>query len=250
MFKNNETTIYKVHYIYITTCLINNKKYIGQKLISSESISKLPNDGYFGSGTHLIKDLKKYGKNSFSKKIIAFASTQRRADEIEKQIISNCMAVDSDIFYNKAYGGQYHRDEKHSETMSALMKEVWKKDEYRKSKGLLTVSEYEEKKIKGMRIYLINTMKRVIKVKKLQEDMVKYGVNTHKELRKAIWRQGASKLTAYVKSEKHKAYLKNHNAWQKTPLGRQAMRNTLAEKRNTAIEKMGPAPTGGGLSWV
>ena len=53
-----------IGYVYITTNLINNKKYIGLKT----SDVFVPN--YFGSGKIIKKAINKYGKNNFSVEIL------------------------------------------------------------------------------------------------------------------------------------------------------------------------------------
>ena len=50
-------------YIYLTTNLVNGKKYIGQH---NGSIK----DDYLGSGVLLVKAIKKYGKENFKKEIL------------------------------------------------------------------------------------------------------------------------------------------------------------------------------------
>jgi len=51
-------------YIYLTTCLVNGKKYVGQ------SINKRDINTYLGSGTIFKEALKKYGKENFVKTVL------------------------------------------------------------------------------------------------------------------------------------------------------------------------------------
>ena len=53
----------KQYYIYLTTNLINGKKYIGKHYGEI-------NDSYLGSGILIKKAIKKYGSNNFTKKIL------------------------------------------------------------------------------------------------------------------------------------------------------------------------------------
>lgn len=53
-------------YIYETTCIPTGKKYIGMHKWSKDTID--PN--YFGSGIHVSRAIKKYGKKNFSCRII------------------------------------------------------------------------------------------------------------------------------------------------------------------------------------
>ena len=85
-------------YIYLTTNLINGKKYIGQHKGS-------PNDSYLGSGTTILKAIAKYGKENFKKEILCFCDSREEADQKEKEFISLYDAVNSRDFYNNAEGG-------------------------------------------------------------------------------------------------------------------------------------------------
>lgn len=58
-------------YIYLTTNLINNKKYIGQH--DGEE-----NDSYLGSGTYFLRAVKKYGKEKFKKEILEICDSQEK----------------------------------------------------------------------------------------------------------------------------------------------------------------------------
>ncbi len=63
--------------IYLTTNSANNKQYVGQKL------SKRDRDSYFGSGKLILKAIKKYGKENFTRINIDKASSQIEADQKE-----------------------------------------------------------------------------------------------------------------------------------------------------------------------
>lgn len=86
------------YYIYLTTNNINGKQYIGQH-------KGKPDDDYFGSGTTILKAIKKYGKENFSKIILCFCETREEADEKEKEYIEKYDAVEDRNFYNNAEGG-------------------------------------------------------------------------------------------------------------------------------------------------
>ncbi len=84
-------------FIYVTTNLINNKKYIGQHTQFK--------DNYLGSGTLLIQAIKKHGKQNFYRKIIDYAKDQQSLDELERYYIKKYDAVNSSEYYNIQYGG-------------------------------------------------------------------------------------------------------------------------------------------------
>lgn len=79
-------------FIYITTNLINGKKYIGQKKGYSES--------YLGSGKILKSAIKKYGRENFKRQIIDYASTKEELNFKEDYYIHKYNAHRSNNFYN------------------------------------------------------------------------------------------------------------------------------------------------------
>lgn len=86
------------YYVYITTNLINGKQYIGQH-------KGTYNDSYLGSGTLITKAIKKYGKNNFTKEILAYCDSREEADEQERYYIKKYNAIDNTNFYNCQEGG-------------------------------------------------------------------------------------------------------------------------------------------------
>lgn len=71
----------KYQYIYLTTNLINGKQYVGQ-----HSTNNL-NDGYVGSGTIMLKAIKKYGKENFKVDIMQFCINQEEMNFFEDKYI-------------------------------------------------------------------------------------------------------------------------------------------------------------------
>jgi hypothetical protein len=201
----------KQHYIYITTNLTNGKKYVGQHVTDLHTQEEMLIDGYYGSGTLLLKAIKKYGKTNFSKQIVGVYKTQSEVDQAEIDFInSNEVLSNKDIWYNRSAGGQFNRSENHREIMSAIMKEVVNSDSYKQNKILkgqwLSDEEKERKRLRGQRIHLINTLYRVIKVKK-KEDRAN-GVLTaaqHKHLKRLHkWQrsqEGRDKMSALLKDK-------------------------------------------------
>lgn len=83
-------------FVYMTTCKINNKKYIGKcKYDRINDYRK-----YLGSGVELKKDIKKYGKDNFYRTILAEVEGDKLLEEVEENFIKEYKAVESDEFYN------------------------------------------------------------------------------------------------------------------------------------------------------
>lgn len=84
--------------VYLTTNLVNNKKYIGQ--------SKNNDQNYIGSGKILKKAIKKYGKENFKKKILVKGDlSYADLNVLERFFISYYNADENPRFYNLAKGG-------------------------------------------------------------------------------------------------------------------------------------------------
>lgn len=88
----------KQYYVYLTTNLINNKKYIGQHYGELD-------DSYIGSGNIFKKAVNKYGRNNFKKEILEICNTYEEVNYAERKWIEHYDAVKKDEFYNIAQGG-------------------------------------------------------------------------------------------------------------------------------------------------
>lgn len=88
-------------YIYLTTNLINGRKYIGQK-----KSSYFKGTGYLGSGKILKQAVEKYGWDNFSVELVEECDSKETLDEREKYWIKYYNAVDDPTYYNIAFGGQ------------------------------------------------------------------------------------------------------------------------------------------------
>jgi hypothetical protein len=78
----------KYHFIYKTTCLLNDKYYIGM-----HSTNEL-NDGYLGSGKRLRNMIRKYGKENFKLEILEYLSDRCSLVEKEKEIVNQSLLQD------------------------------------------------------------------------------------------------------------------------------------------------------------
>ena len=86
-------------YIYITTNLINNKKYIGQHK------SDVFTEDYKGSGTALWNAIDKYGWENFKVELLEGCDSQDELNEREYYWTQYYDAVNSREFYNLREGG-------------------------------------------------------------------------------------------------------------------------------------------------
>lgn len=89
----------KQYFIYMTTNLINNMKYIGYHYGYEK-------DTYLGSGTYILRAIKQYGRNNFKREILEFCTSKEDAFEKEKYWIKYYNAVNDKMFYNFSEGGE------------------------------------------------------------------------------------------------------------------------------------------------
>ena len=72
----------KYFYIYKTTCIINDKFYIGTHTTNDLE------DGYVGSGKRLWYSIKKYGKENFTCEILEFLHNREELVKREKELVN------------------------------------------------------------------------------------------------------------------------------------------------------------------
>ena len=87
-------------YIYLTTNLITNKIYIGQK-----KSDKFLGNKYLGSGKYLREAIKKYGKDNFSVVVLCECASFEELNEKEIFFIGKYNSTDKSIGYNISLGG-------------------------------------------------------------------------------------------------------------------------------------------------
>lgn len=83
--------------IYVTTNLVNNKKYIGK--------DEKNNSSYLGSGLQLSHAIKKYGVENFKKEVLDWGKDKEHLKNLEKYYIALYNAQKSGEYYNIAPGG-------------------------------------------------------------------------------------------------------------------------------------------------
>lgn len=98
-------------YIYITTCKVNGKKYVGQKK-SPEFLG----DRYLGSGLKLKKAVKEFGRSNFEVELLEECDTPEELDLREDYWISELNAAKSPEYYNSYasvhpnFRGHHHKE--------------------------------------------------------------------------------------------------------------------------------------------
>lgn len=121
-------------YIYLTTNLKNNKKYIG--------MTTKCNNNYFGSGKLIKRAIKKYGRENFKFDILQYENDFDKLCDLERYYIKKYNAIEDDNFYNIHEGGNggntikgytEEQKQKYKEKMKIVISELYKdNDELRK----------------------------------------------------------------------------------------------------------------------
>jgi hypothetical protein len=93
-------------FVYEWTNTINGKKYIGSH-IGYES------DNYIGSGVEFRKELKAFGVNSFTRKILEYVNEIDDLVDAEKKHLEKVNAKENTNYYNKTNGSSVSKKEKH-----------------------------------------------------------------------------------------------------------------------------------------
>lgn len=107
----------KFGFIYITTCTVNNKKYLGQRKYSRGW------KDYLGSGVAFCKAVEKYGKENFYREIICEADTAEELNRLEYELSVEYDVVNSDEWYNLCYGGYSTNGFKFSDETKRVLSE-------------------------------------------------------------------------------------------------------------------------------
>lgn len=149
--------------VYITTNIINGKKYIG--------VDTKNNPEYLGSGLLLNKAIKKYGRENFKKEILEECNSEEEVFNRERYWIDYYKACESKEYYNIAEGGHggntlkglnQEQKQKRAYKLHIANKGVKLSEEHKKKIGLgrkgIIFSEEQKQKIskskKGHKCYI------------------------------------------------------------------------------------------------
>lgn len=121
-------------FIYITTNLLNGKRYLGMCAYHRNN-----HNTYLGSGKALRRAIKKYGSNSFSREIIEECHTKEDLIAAEIRYIAEYNCVNDKSWYNLNHGGYATRGftgKKHSEETKAKIRQNYKRPMSEETKEL------------------------------------------------------------------------------------------------------------------
>lgn len=190
----------------MTTNLINEKMYVGQRKIKYKN----KNNGwktYLGSGTIFKKALKKYGKENFDRKIIDIAFNQDELNKLEYFYTKFFDSVNKENWYNLHYGGEvgekthYNLSEEgkknqllhhpwkgkhHSEETKKKMSEAAKKREQMKKENGYKISEETKEKLSKSNKGKINKNRKRVNQYNLDGKFIKtweYSIDASNELK-------------------------------------------------------------------
>ena len=142
-------------YVYLITNKINNHKYVGMRTSSTFD------EKYWGSGILIIRAIKKYGKENFTREILHWCKDHNELVMTEVAEIKTRNAAHSDEYYNiiddatpilfGSQNGFYGK--KHTDKTKKLISEkntgsTWTEDQ-RIQHGIWSNSEYCNEKING-----------------------------------------------------------------------------------------------------
>ena len=143
-------------FIYITTNMVNGKRYVGQKRIN---VTGTPWQDYIGSGRLIIKAIDKYGEDAFYKDIIDVAMDEGELNKKEIYWIQKYDAVNDDNFYNLDGGGYltgYSDYENETKEIAFERRSKASKKYYESAKGNWVSAKLTEDEVKDIIQHLLN----------------------------------------------------------------------------------------------
>ena len=88
-------------FIYITTNMVNGKKYLGQRKFDKKGDWKT----YLGSGEAFKNAIRRYGKENFVRNLVCFCYSKDELNKAERDISVFLNVVEDRNWYNLCYGG-------------------------------------------------------------------------------------------------------------------------------------------------
>lgn len=120
----------KYHIIYKTTCLVTGRYYIGMH--STDDLE----DGYLGSGVHLTRSVKKYGKDQHVREIIEHLPNRDLLKKREEELVTEDLVKNDVLCMNLIKGGggndrDYGITEKTRKLLSEASKRAVRTEEWK-----------------------------------------------------------------------------------------------------------------------
>ena len=113
-----------VGYIYMTTNLINNMRYIGKHKSTQLQLNR-----YLGSGARIVQAIKEYGRKNFVCEVLEVCDTIEQLNAQERVWIAKYNATERNDFYNIAEGGVGSS----GKVFGDSIKQAWQNDDYRQA---------------------------------------------------------------------------------------------------------------------
>jgi hypothetical protein len=160
------------HIIYKTTCLVNDKIYIG--VHSTKNL----NDGYYGSGKLLNRAIKKYGIENFKTEVLEFFNSKEDAYQKERLIVNENF-IKNENTYNINIGGNgsfYHinSNKELDQGMSFEDRKLQRKNASLKGGNSLKEKLANDKKYQKEHLLRLETNRRKIKEMNLPNPALSY----------------------------------------------------------------------------
>jgi group I intron endonuclease len=86
--------------IYLTINLLNGKFYVGQLF------NRKGKNSYLGSGKYILRAIRKYGKENFTRVTLCYCNSQEELNQMEIYWISYFDSTNPSVGYNLAKGGE------------------------------------------------------------------------------------------------------------------------------------------------
>ena len=117
---SDELPIDTMGFVYEITNLVNGRRYIGKKLLNFTKTKILKGkkkrvktesdwQNYYGSNDELLEDVKKYGKESFRRRILRCCCSKGEMSYFEAKFQFENDCLESDMWYNSWISCKIHK---------------------------------------------------------------------------------------------------------------------------------------------
>lgn len=139
-----------IGFIYLTTCLLTNKIYVGKHEFSKD---RWRNSSYLGSGKYFKRALRKYGRENFKREILKVCFNINQLNGYETYYIIKFQATDRKIGYNISKGGYGFRSGELNPCYGDGTKNpFYGKKHTEETKKKMSVAHQKPSKLKGVKL--------------------------------------------------------------------------------------------------